>query len=172
MDSFLPQATAWLRRRAENVAVALLAAMFLAFIIQIVFRYLFNWPIGWTTEVCVIAWLWVVLWTSSFVLKDSEEICFDLISGAVGPKIRRYFKVIGSAGLVALYAISLPASVDYVSFMKVEKTSYMGVRFDYLFVIYIVFAGAIIIRYGWAVWRGLRGDPDDETVDKPSGGAE
>ena len=37
----------WLRRRAENVAAAMLAVMFTAFILQIIFRYFFNfrlWP--------------------------------------------------------------------------------------------------------------------------------
>jgi TRAP-type C4-dicarboxylate transport system permease small subunit len=44
------EAAAWLRRRAENVAAAMLAVMFSAFVIQIVFRYFFNFPVGWTSE--------------------------------------------------------------------------------------------------------------------------
>jgi TRAP-type C4-dicarboxylate transport system permease small subunit len=36
----------WLRRRAENVAAVMIGVMFAAFVIQIVFRYLFNFPIG------------------------------------------------------------------------------------------------------------------------------
>ena len=40
----------WLQRRAENIAAGLLAAMFLAFIVQIVFRYVFNFPVGWASE--------------------------------------------------------------------------------------------------------------------------
>src|SRR5438105_3114565 len=62
------EAWAWLRRRAENVAAAMLAVMFAAFIIQIAFRYLFNFPIGWTSELTVVMWLWLVLWGSAFVL--------------------------------------------------------------------------------------------------------
>jgi TRAP-type C4-dicarboxylate transport system permease small subunit len=50
-------AGAWLRRRAENVAAAMLAVMFAAFIIQIVFRYFFNLPTGWTYELTVVLWL-------------------------------------------------------------------------------------------------------------------
>ena len=38
----------WLRRRAENIAV-LLVAMFLAFLAQILLRYLFNWA-GWLDQ--------------------------------------------------------------------------------------------------------------------------
>ena len=39
----------WLYRRAENVAVILLAVMFAAFIAQIVARYLLNLPTGWSS---------------------------------------------------------------------------------------------------------------------------
>ena len=42
----------------------MLAAMFFAFILQIVFRYLLNLPIGWTPELSVILWLWLVLFGS------------------------------------------------------------------------------------------------------------
>ena len=61
----------------------LLAAMFLAFMAQIVFRYLFNFPIGWTSELTVITWLWLVLWGAAFVVTEAEEIRFDLIYSAV-----------------------------------------------------------------------------------------
>ena len=54
--------------------------MFAAFIVQIVFRYFFNFPIGWTTELTVVMWLWLVLWGAAFVVKESEEIRFDLLS--------------------------------------------------------------------------------------------
>ena len=47
----------WLRRRAENVLVALLSIMFVTFIIQIFFRYVLNNPVGWTEEVIVTTWL-------------------------------------------------------------------------------------------------------------------
>ena len=51
------KAAVWLRRRAENVAAGLLAVMFVAFMAQIVFRYFFSFPIGWTSELSVITWL-------------------------------------------------------------------------------------------------------------------
>ena len=60
--------------------------MFVAFIVQIVFRYFFNFPVGWTSELSVITWLYMVLLGSAFWLKDSEEIRFDLLSGSVGPR--------------------------------------------------------------------------------------
>ena len=157
MNPSIGKAGAWLRRRAENFAAALLAVMFIAFIVQIVFRYCFNFPIGWTSELTVITWLWLVLWGAAFVVKESEEIRFDLISGAAGRRARRVMGIILGASIVALYAISLPATVKYVTFMKVEHTSYLKIRVDYLYSIYVIFAVAVIARYVWILWHLLRG---------------
>jgi TRAP-type C4-dicarboxylate transport system permease small subunit len=147
----------WLSRRAENVAAAMLAVMFAAFIIQIFFRYVVNFPIGWTQELSVILWLWLVLWGAAFVVREREEIRFDIVYGAVGPRARRVMCIVTAAALVALYAISLPAVVDYVAFMKVERTAYLKIRFDLLYSIYIAFAVAAIVRYLWLGWQALRG---------------
>lgn len=141
----------WLRRRAENVAVLLLAVMFLAFIAQIVFRYVLNWPIGWPSEVTVASWLWLVLWGAAFVVREDEEIRFDLVYGAVPAMIRNLMTVVSGIALLVLYIVSLPAVVDYVTFMKVESTTYLHIRLDWLYSIYVVFAVAIIVRYVWIV---------------------
>ena len=152
---------AWLRRRAENVAAAMLGVMFVAFIIQIVFRYFFNFPIGWTSELSVILWLWLVLWGAAFVVRESEEIRFDLISGSAGRRARIAIGIVAALAVVILYAASLPATWSYVSFMKVEKTAYLKIRFDWLFSIYLAFALAIIVRYLWILSRLLRGKEAD-----------
>jgi TRAP-type C4-dicarboxylate transport system permease small subunit len=139
----------WLYRRAENVLAAMLGAMFLAFILQVVFRYLLNLPIGWTNEISVVLWLWLVLWGAAFVLREEEEIRFDLIYGAVGQRARRAMFLISAGALVLLYVISFPAVFDYVTFMKVQSTAYLEIRFDWLFALYLVFVLAVIVRYLW-----------------------
>ena len=152
----------WLAARAENVLALMLAVMFAAFLIQIAFRYLFNFPTGWTHELSVMLWVWMVLWGAAFVLTEREEIRFDIIYGSVSARVRRVLIVISAVALVALYAVSFPAVVSYVTFMKVESTAYMKVRFDLLFSIYILFVIAAIVRYIWLAWRAMRGDaPDD-----------
>ena len=157
MPPFLVKAGSWLARRAENVLALMLVTMFAAFILQIVFRYLVGLPIGWTHELSVILWVWLVLWGAAFVISEREEIRFDIIYGAVGPGPRRIMALISALALIALYLVSLPAVVDYVTFMKVEKTAYLKIRFDLLFSIYVVFVIAVVIRYIWIAWQALRG---------------
>lgn len=147
----------WLRRRAENILCAMLFAMFVVFVLQIIFRYLLNLSIGWTHEISVSLWIWIVLFGSAFVIRESEEIRFDLIWGSTSDKGRRIMQIICSIALVVLFGISLPGIYDYVNFMKVEKTAYLKIRFDYLYSIYVVFTVAMIVRYIWLGIQAIRG---------------
>jgi len=157
MDTILRNAVDWIRRRAENVVAGLLGIMFVAFIIQIVFRYIFNFPIGWTSELSVVTWLYMVLLGSAFWLKDSEEIRFDLVAGALGPRGRRVLALLAAAAILVLFAMSLPATYRYVAFMKVESSSYLKIRLDVLYSVYAIFAVVVVIRAGWTLVSILRG---------------
>ena len=171
MQSKLQGAIAWMRRRAENIVAGLLGIMFAAFLIQIVFRYFFNFPIGWTSELSVVTWLYMVLLGSAFWLKETEEVRFDLISGSLGPRGRRVFGIVVAAVAVVLFGMAMPATVSYVAFMKVESSSYLKVRLDILYSIYIIFAVAIIVRYLWAIVSLLRGEaPEEADITKAASG--
>jgi TRAP-type C4-dicarboxylate transport system permease small subunit len=152
---------AWCYRRAENILAVMLAVMFAAFIIQIVFRYLLNFPIGWTQELTVVLWIWLVLWGAAFVIRETEEVRFDIIYATAGAKARCIMGLITGISLVALYGVSLPGVVDYVAFMKVESSAYLKIRLDLLFSIYVVFAVAVIVRYIWLCWRAVWGKAPD-----------
>jgi TRAP-type C4-dicarboxylate transport system permease small subunit len=162
---------AWLHRRAENVAAGLLAVMFVAFILQIIFRYLFNFPVGWSTELTTITWLYLVLWGSAFVLTEKEEIRFDLIYSSVGPRARIAMATVFSVAVVVLYGMALPATYAYVTFMKVEKSSYLKIPLNVLYFIYVIFCVAAILRYLWLLSRLVRGkDPEAGDLTKVSSG--
>ena len=151
----------WLRRRADDIAVALIAMMFVSFLLQIVFRYVLNRPLGWTEEVTVLCWVWVVLWGASFIVADADEVRFDIVYNAVSPRVRRVFTIVASVALIVLIALSLPATWRYVVFMKREHSAYLQMRFDYLYSIYVIFAVVCIVRQArlaWLAWRGPRED--------------
>lgn len=168
MNERLNWAGAWLQRRAENILAAMLALMFAVFILQIVFRYVLNFPIGWTHEISVMLWVWLVLFGTAFVVRDYEEIRFDLLYGTVGNRAFRVMVIVSALIVIALFSISLPAIIDYVTFMKVEKTAYLKIRFDYLYAIYPIFAVVVIIRQLWvgcrAIWGRQQRDIDPTKV--------
>jgi len=151
-----------LQRRAENVLAGLLGVMFFAFMVQIVFRYFFNLPTGWTTELTVVTWLWMVLWGAAFVVKESEEIRIDLVTSMLGRRGRVIAAILVSVPLVVLYSLALPASYSYVSFMKVEKSSYLKIPMNWLYAIFILFLVAAIVRYLWLLYGLARGKAPEE----------
>jgi C4-dicarboxylate transporter DctQ subunit len=162
MGSYIRSVAGWVQRRSENVIAALLGVMFVAFIIQIVFRYFLNLPTGWSTELVLVCWLWLVLWGTAFALKEKDEIRFDIFLAAAGPRTRRAMALVISVATVALYGLSLPATYKYVTFMKVEKSSYLNIRLDWLYSVYLIFMVAIILRYLWILWQAVRGEPDSD----------
>ena len=157
----------WLRRRAENVLVALLSVMFVTFILQIFSRYALNRPIGWSEEVVITAWLWTVLWGAAFVVRESDEIRFDIIYSTISKRTRRVFTIITGCALIVLYAISLPASYSYVSFMKVERSAYLHIPINGLYSVFIIFSMACIGRYCWLIYRAVTGADAEAT--EPTG---
>lgn len=152
----------WLHRRAENIAVVLLMGMFATFIVQIFFRYVLNNPIGWSEEVIITSWLWTVLWGAAFVLRESEEIRFDIIYSKTPERMRRIFTVITGVVVVILYGISLPATYSYVTFMKVERSAYLHIPLNRMYSIFVIFMIASICRYGWLVYQAIRGAKSPE----------
>ena len=162
MNSAIDRAVGWMRRRAENLVAGMLAIMFICFLIQIVFRYFFNFPIGWTSELSVVMWLYMTLLGSALWLKESDEVRFDLISGSLPPIGRRVVGLAVAVAAIFLFGMAMPATIKYVAFMKVESSSYLKIRLDILYSVYVVFAVAVIVRYAWSIVSVLRGEAPDE----------
>jgi len=138
--------------------------MFLCFILQIVTRYVFNYPLGWTDEVSVLCWIWCILWGAVFVLRERDEVRFDIIYSTASEKTRRIFTIITGVAVIVLFAIALPAVIAYVTFLKVERSAYLGIRLDYLYSIYVLFSVGVIVRYAGLTWRAMRGQAPDTEI--------
>jgi len=160
----LSEAVRLLRHAAEGFCGLLLVLMFLCFMVQIISRYVFNSPFGWTDEASVFFWVWGTLWGAAFVIRERNEIRFDIFYSSLSEKVRARAAVITGICCIALFAISLPATYSYVRFLKVERAAYLPIRLDYLYSIYVIFAVAAIARYCMVVYKALRGVPPDIQV--------
>lgn len=158
-------ALSFLQARAENVAVGLLTAMFLAFLIQIAARYVFNYPLGWTLELCLTTWLWTVFWGAAFCLEDKDHVRFDLFYLTAPEKIRRTLAIVSALALTVGFLAALPATLDYITFYKIKKSATLRIRLDYVFSVYALFAVAVIIRYALRAWRIARGGALDDGIE-------
>ena len=88
---------------------------------------------------------------------EQDEVRFDIFYSSLSEKTRCVFTVITGVAAIALFAIALPAVFSYVTFLKVEKSAYLGIRLDYLYSIYVLFSLAIVVRYVALVYLALHG---------------
>jgi TRAP-type C4-dicarboxylate transport system permease small subunit len=151
-----------LRHFAEGVAAAMLAALFAVFLVQIAARYFLNVPMGWTVEVCLTLWLWLVFWGGAFCLRPSDHIRFDVLYLSFGRPTQRIFGAIAALAIVVAFAVSFLPTVEYVAFYKIKRSNTLGIRLHYIFSIYILFMIVVIARYGGVIWRFLRGAEEVE----------
>ena len=83
---------AW-RHFAEGVAALAFAILFFAFIVQVISRYVFDAPVGWTLELTAIAYVWVVFWSAGVLVPEKRQIAFDVLYHWFPPRPRRWLAI-------------------------------------------------------------------------------
>lgn len=151
-----------LRGGAEAVAAGLLAAMFFTFVAQVIFRYVLNAALEWSLEVDLTCWLWGVFWGCAFLVRPQEHVTFDVLLVAVSARWQRVLAFVGAAAIVVAFAVSLPATLSYISFKGIKDSPTLGIPMDWVFSVYVLFAVAVIVRYAWRCVLLLRGVPVDQ----------
>ena len=162
----------WLLRGAEGVVAAMLAAMFLTFVLQIFSRYIMNQPFGWTLEVCLTLWLWLVFWGNAFVVRHDEHVMFDVIYHAVRPRTRRIFALLGAAAIVIGLGFSLYPTWDFIDFLKIKKSAILKIPMRTVFSIYAIFLITAIIAYAWRFIKIARHGLPEEHMELHSSASE
>lgn len=137
----------WWQARADDVAVGLLTAMFLAFILQITLRYVINYPLPWTLELSLTMWLWTVFWGSALCLRNKDHIAFDMIYNHVRPGTRKVFGIISAVAIIVAMLVSLPATWDWVSFLTIKKSATLRMPLAYVFSLFLLFMVGTIVIY-------------------------
>ena len=144
------------KKGTEIIAVALFIAMFGTFLLQIFARYVLNSPLGWTVELCIILYIWLVFWTSAFLLREHDHVSFNMLFLAAPPRGRRVMAILGLGCITVAFIAGFPVIVDYVMFMRIEKAPVTRITLDYVYAIFPVFFVALIIRSLISLWRLMR----------------
>lgn len=161
-----------LRGAADGLAGALLAALFGTFVLQIAFRYVLNWPVGWTVELCLTLWLWLVLFGAAFCIADREHVRFDMLEQALPPTARRVAALLVALALLAGFLAVLGPSLDYVRFYRIKPSATLRIPLAWVFSIFLLFAVVLIVRQAWTVVRLLRDPGAFEPPARPGPGGD
>lgn len=134
-----------LKRFAELAAAAMFAAMFGAFMIQIISRYVFNMPVSWSLEICSIGYIWIVFWSSNILLTERQHIVFDVLYQKFPPRPRRVLAILITATLGLVFLAALPVILEYLSFLGRRKTMILRLPMDVVYSCFGIFMVAVVV---------------------------
>lgn len=150
----------YLRTIANAIGGGLFLTLFVVFIIQITARFGFNKPLPWTDEAAVILYVWVILWAAAVMVPEREHVVFDLLWNLAGARTRQAMAVAGHLLIGSLALVALPASWDYVHFMRREGTPVLNLPFMYVYLPFVLLLLSMVIRSALGIWRIVQTGPD------------
>lgn len=120
------------------------AVMFLTFILQIVARYVFKYPLTWAYEITVIGFSWSVIFGACYAMRSRSHVKFTLIYDMLTGKKAAFLRLLGNLIiLVAFVALFMP-SIEYVKFMDFQSTSVFKIKLSWIFSAFIYFVISMV----------------------------
>ncbi len=139
----------------------MLAAMFLTFLLQIFSRYVLAEPLGWTLELCLVLWVWIVFFGNAFIVRERDHVTFDIFYLAAPAPVRKVLALIAAAAIVIGFGIALLPTLDWIDFYKIKKSPTLKIPLRTVYSIYGVFMIIIIARYALRFVQIVRKGPPD-----------
>ena len=164
-----------LRSFANFITATMLAVLFFTFLLQIFSRYILKAPFGWTLELCLILWLWIVFFGCSFAVRDQDHVKFDIFYYATPKKVQLIFSIISAIGVIVIMGYSFLPTIDYIDWMKMRKTTTVEIfnnkiPLSYIFSVYGIFLLSVIIQYIWKLINLIKsGLPDKDRFSELEG---
>jgi C4-dicarboxylate transporter DctQ subunit len=159
MDNFLK----WLQKTSNFLTASMLAVLFFTFLFQIFSRYVLRSPFGWTLELCLILWLWIVFFGCAFSVRDKDHVTFDIFYFATPKKVQLIFSIISAIGIILIMGLSFLPTIDYIDWMKMRSTTTVKIPFigkkiplNIIFSVYGIFLISLIFRYVWKLFQLIK----------------
>src|ERR1041384_2289032 len=135
-----------LSKIAEAASATAFAVMFLLFLAGVFTRYVLKSPLVGSDELIMIVFLWMVFLTEACVITEREQVTFDGIYELVGERWRRLILATGALLIAVMFLIALPTVYGYVHFLWRERTPALQWRLDFVYLCFVVFWAATIVR--------------------------
>lgn len=164
-------------RLTETVAAAMMAAIFVVFILQIGVRYILgsDWVLahfgqlfdatifGWTLEAIMVLWIWTIFWGNAFIVRETDHVSFDILYHAVRPGARKWFAIIGAVAIMVALWASIEPTWGKMKILRIKSSATLPVKMLPLYSVYFLFLAVVGLRYGWRVIDALRHGAPVET---------
>jgi TRAP-type C4-dicarboxylate transport system permease small subunit len=135
-----------LRQIADGIACAMFAAVFVIFNYKIFTRYFEHDEAVWADEVLVILFIWIIFWAQAFVVRDHDQISFDIVVRLLPARGKRIAALLRNLLIGGVFLWALPGSLGYIRFLWREHTPVLNLPLDWVYSCFGIFLVAMIVR--------------------------
>lgn len=133
----------------RSILVVLMSVITLDVLLQVVSRYLFQSPLGFTDELAGYLLIWVGLLGAAYATGERQHLAIDLISHKLNITNRKYLEVLISI-FIAFFVICVfvvgGSWLVYTSFLFGQVSAAMELPLGYVYMV-VPLSGILIIYY-------------------------
>ena len=116
-----------------------LAIIFIAFIINVISRYVFRSPINACYELCLAGLVWTLLLSAPYAVRTKTNVAFTLIYDRANAVVQLIMRLVGNAFLLYCLVRLFYPCLDWVLFMHRKRSSVLKIPYHILFFPFVIF---------------------------------
>lgn len=128
-----------------HLPVTVFVMLFLAFLMNVFFRYVLRNPLNWTFELSVNAFVVVGLLGACAAYRTEDHVIFDLLYTRLNPRGQSILRIISYVIVIVFFTIAVPASVAYLVKLR-AVTSIMRIPRRLIFLSYPLLLISTVLR--------------------------
>ncbi|MCK9330453.1 MAG: TRAP transporter small permease [Sphaerochaetaceae bacterium] len=118
--------------------------LFLAFVLQVVSRYVFNHPFTWTNDVIVLGFCWSVILGACYTMRKKGHVQFTMLYDIYKPKVAALLRLLGNVIIIATFICLVIPSVKFSIFQNFQKTAVLRISLTWVFLPFAYFLCSVI----------------------------
>lgn len=128
-----------------QLPITVFVVLFLAFLINVFFRYVVKNPQNWTFELSINAFLVVGLLGACAAYRTEDHVVFDLLYTRLNSKGQNILRIISYIIVIAFFSVALPGSIWYLVKLP-AMTSIMRIPLRFVFSSFPILLFSTVLR--------------------------
>jgi len=128
-----------------QLPITVFVMLFLAFLMNVFFRYVMKNPQNWTFELSINAFVVVGLLGACAAYRTEDHVIFDLLYTRLNSKGQNILRIISYVIVIVFFTVALPASIRYLVKLR-AVTSIMRIPLRIVFLSFPILLISTVLR--------------------------
>jgi TRAP-type C4-dicarboxylate transport system permease small subunit len=146
------QGLAWLE---DRIGTLLIYAIILLTSAQVFFRYVLNYPLGWTEEMARYVFIWGIFLGAAVVARSRDHVAVELFHGYLSLRGRKAIQVFNDVCILVFLAVIIWPALNYATYAFRLKATATEIPMFFVYVSVPVSCALIILHTLHNIYRDL-----------------